>query len=99
MSLDALIRFLKAHEIELIEVHENASKKSENVVLKSLQKIAKLSFALVAKKESKSEEAFEDEDEDEIVHLVRRMNKLFTKIAKGKKKKKKKNPSGEKKEN
>lgn len=41
---------------------------------------------MITTEESESEEAFEDEDEDEVAHLIGRMNKLFTKRAKGKKK-------------
>ena len=36
LSLDAL----KTHEIELIQAHDNVSKKGKNVALKSLQKTA-----------------------------------------------------------
>ena len=83
MSLDALIGSLKTHEIELfIEAHENISRKRKIVVLKSPQKTSGQSSTMVAKEE---EEEIEDEDENEVAHLVKRMNKLFTKKAKSKK--------------
>ena len=50
LSLDVPIGSLKTHEIELIEAHENVSKKEENVVIKLLQKTIGSSSTLVAER-------------------------------------------------
>ena len=56
LSLDALTRSLKTHEIELNEVFDEAIKKGKSIALKSAQKRTQSSKALKASEDSEEEE-------------------------------------------
>ena len=82
LSLDALIRSLKTHEIELNEVADEAVKKGKSIALKSTQKRTQYFKVLKASEESEEEEedsSDDNDDSDEIAHLVRNISKAWIK--------------------
>ena len=80
LSLDALIRSLKTHEIEFNEVSDETTKKRKSIALKSIQKMTQSSKAMKASEESEEDEEDSfNEDDDEIVHLARKISKAWIK--------------------
>ena len=84
LSLDALIRSLKTHEIELIKAFEETNRRSKSIALKSTHKRSSSSKAMKASKESDEEKEEEeeehsndDDDDDEIADLAKRISKAW----------------------
>ena len=86
LSLDALIRSLKTHEIELIKAFEETNRRSKSITLKSTHRRSSSSKAMKASKESDEEEEEEEEeehsnddanDDDEIAYLAKRISKAW----------------------
>ena len=72
LSLDALIGFLKTHEIELNEAFEKINRQGKSIILKSTQRRASSSKPIKASKETndEEEEPFNDEDDEEKVEIA-----------------------------
>ena len=87
MSLDALIESLKTHEINSLRHMKMCPRKRKNMALKSLQKTIRLSIDFVVVKDSDNEEApkEDDEEDDKVACLIRKINKVWNKRSKGKK--------------
>ena len=86
LSLDALIGYLKTHEIELNEAIEESNRKGKSIALKSTQRKVSSSKAMKAVEElEEEEESFDDEEEkDEIAHVGERISKAQIKRKKKK---------------
>ena len=107
LSLDALIRTLKTHEIKLNEVFEESSRGGKSIALKSIQTRAISTKATKAseeleEEEEEEEESSEDKDEeekDEIAHLAQKISKAWIKRKKMKGFPPKKDKKGKTKQN
>ena len=88
LSLNALIRSLKTHEIELNEASKESNKKGKSITLKSIQRRSSTSKAMKASEEiDERKELSNDEDDkvkDEIAHLAEKITRVW--IRKKKKK-------------
>ena len=82
LSLNAHIRSLKTHEIELNEASKETSRRGKSIALKSTQRRSNSSKAIKALEESDEDEDEEepsddddDDEKDEIAHLAERISK------------------------
>ena len=102
LSLDALIRSLKTHEIEPNEGAEESNRRGKSIALKSTQRKSSSSKAMKAVEESEDEDESSDDDDDEndeIAHLAERISKAWIKRKKNKGFVLKKNKKGKAKQN
>ena len=82
LSLDALIRSLKTHEIKLIEFSKETIRKGKSIALKSTQKRTQSSKAMKASEEFEGDEedsSSSSSSSDEIAHLARKILKAWIK--------------------
>ena len=82
LSLDALIRSLKTHEIELNEASKESNRKGKSITLKTTQKKSSTFKAIEVAEDSDEDkdEFFDDDDEkDKTAHLERKISKALIK--------------------
>ena len=82
LSLDALIRSLKTHEIELNEASKESNRKGKSITLKTTQKKSSTFKAIEVAEDSDEDkdEFFDDDDEkDKTAHLARKISKALIK--------------------
>ena len=77
LSLDALIKSLNTHEIELNEASEESNRKGKSITLKTTQRKYNSSKAIKAAEEEEDSSDDDDDKKDEIAHLVEKISKTW----------------------